>query len=43
MQPAPTQPTIGVNLGGGCQMNVDQLVNPGTMVNIEQPRILLQP
>lgn len=43
MQPAPTQPTIGVNLGGGCQMNVDQLVNPGTMVNIDQPRILLQP
>ena len=43
VQSLPVQPTIGVNLGGSCQMNVDSLTNSGTMINIEQAEILPQP
>ena len=40
VQPAPVQPAIGLNLGGGCQLNVQTLENRGTLTNIEQARIL---
>jgi hypothetical protein len=40
MQPASVQPAIGVNLGGNCQLSVQTLENRGTMMNIEQARIL---
>ncbi len=40
VQPAPVQPAVGVNLGGGCQLSVSTLENHGTMMNIEQARIL---
>ena len=43
LQPMPAQPAIGVSVGGPCQMNVDQLTNNGTVVSIEQPRILPKP
>lgn len=40
VQPALVQPAIGLNLGGGCQLNVQTLENRGTLTNIEQARIL---
>ena len=40
VQPAPVQPAIGLNLGRGCQLNVQTLENRGTLTNIEQARIL---
>ena len=40
VQPSPVQPAVGVNLGGGCQLSVSTLENHGTMMNIEQARIL---
>ena len=43
VQPMPVQPAIGVNLGGTCQMNVSTMDNHGTIMSIEQARILPQP
>jgi hypothetical protein len=40
MQPASVQPGIGINLGGGCQLDIGKLTNLGTVMNIEQARIL---
>jgi hypothetical protein len=40
MQPASVQPAIGFNLGGGCQLDIGKLTNLGTVMNIEQARIL---
>jgi hypothetical protein len=42
MQPASVQPAIGFNLGGGCQLDIGKLTNLGTVMNIEQARILPQ-
>ena len=42
MQPASVQPAIGLNLGGGCQLDIGKLTNLGTVMNIEQARILPQ-
>ena len=43
MQSMPVQPAIGLSVGGPCQMSVEQLTNKGTMLSIEQARILPQP
>ena len=43
MQSMPVQPAIGLSVGGPCQMSVEQLTNKGTLVSIEQARILPQP
>lgn len=43
VQPLPVQPAIGLNLGGACQMNVSSLDNHGTIMSIEQARILPNP
>ena len=43
VQPAPVQPAVGLNLGGGCQLSVSTLENHGTVMNIEQARILPKP
>ena len=40
VQPAVVQPAIGLNLGGGNQLHVSTLENRGTVMNIEQARIL---
>ena len=42
VQPAVVQPAVGLNLGGNCQLSVSTLENHGTMMNIEQARILPQ-
>jgi hypothetical protein len=42
VQPSPVQPGIGLNLGGGCQLDIGKLTNLGTVMNIEQARILPQ-
>ena len=42
MQSMPAQPAIGLSVGGPCQMDVNQLTNKGTLLSIEQARILPQ-
>ena len=42
VQPVSVQPAVGLNLGGGCQLSVSTLENHGTVMNIEQARILPQ-
>ena len=43
VQPVSVQPAVGLNLGGGCQLSVSTLENHGTVMNIEQARILPKP
>lgn len=40
MQPMPARPAIGLSWDGACQMNIDQLTNQGTIMSIEEAKIL---
>lgn len=43
VQPVPVQPAVGVSLGGACQLSVGTMDNHGTVLSIEQAKIMSQP